>query len=179
MRGGTGVPAEEFEFGRVDQLDAEAIGPPGQRRFRLTVLAEDKSASLWMEKEQVAALGTAMEQQLVRSNRPRSRTARQHDEEPPLPLPLNPSVDFRVGQLALGYDEEHGLFILQAHGREGDDQGQITLNCTADHDQARRLIRKIATLMSSGRPVCPLCGATIEGEHHCPRSNGHAEVVLR
>jgi uncharacterized repeat protein (TIGR03847 family) len=173
------VPPEQYDFGRVDQIDAEAIGPAGQRRFRLTVLADDKSASLWMEKEQVAALATAMEQQLVRSNRPRSRARRTDEDEPPLPLPLNPSVDFRVGQLALGYDEERALFVLQAYGREGDADGQVTLTCTADHDQARRLIRKISSLMSSGRPVCPLCGAAIEGEHHCPRSNGHAEVVLR
>jgi uncharacterized repeat protein (TIGR03847 family) len=170
------VPGEQHDFGRVDFLDAEAIGPPGQRRFRLTVLQAERSASLWIEKEQLAGLGTAVEQQLVRSARAPRRTTESEADTPP--MPLNATVDFRVGQIALGYDTERSEFMLQVFGADPELREQPAFLCRIDHEQARRLTRRITELMSSGRPTCPLCGAPIEGTHRCPRSNGHAEVVL-
>jgi uncharacterized repeat protein (TIGR03847 family) len=171
------VPGEQYDFGQASSVDAEAIGPPGQRRFRMTVLSDDRSASLWLEKEQLAALGTAIEQQLVRSDRQRRRTEPAPDDAPP-PFPLNAEVDLRVGQLALAYDESRSVFVIQAAAVESASQERADFSFMATHRQARRLTRVIEKLMSSGRPTCPLCGAVIEGEHHCPRSNGHAEVAI-
>jgi len=169
------LAGEQHDFGHVDYLDAEAIGPPGQRRFRLTAMQEDRTASLWIEKEQLASLGTAVEQQLVRSARAQRKAAASNDAPP---MPLNATVDFRVGQIALGYDADRSEFMLQAFGADADLREQPTFICRIDHEQARRLTSRIAQLMTTGRPVCPLCGAPIEGTHRCPRSNGHAEVVL-
>jgi uncharacterized repeat protein (TIGR03847 family) len=169
--------AEQHDFGQVDSIDAEAIGPPGQRRFRLTALAGDQSAALWLEKEQLAALGTAIEQQLVRSDRQRRRTEIPSDDEP-APIPLNPTLDVRVSQLALGYDEGRSLFTVQAVVVDVERQRQASFSCMASHPQARRLTRAISRLMAAGRPTCPLCGAVIEGEHHCPRSNGHTDIAI-
>ncbi len=169
--------AQQHDYGRVDSIDAEAIGPPGQRRFRLTAVAGDQSASLWLEKEQLAALGTAIEQQLVRSDRQQRRVEPPGDDEPPV-FPLNPTLDARVAQLSLGYDEGRSLFLLQAAIVDPEQRWQAVFSCTADLRQSRRLTRVIARLMSAGRPTCPLCGAVIEGEHHCPRSNGHTDVAI-
>ncbi|HTE85106.1 MAG TPA: DUF3090 family protein, partial [Dehalococcoidia bacterium] len=80
---------EQHDFGQISSVDAEAIGPPGQRRFRLAVLRDEQAAALWLEKEQLAALGTAIEQQLVRSDRQRQRIEAPMDEAAP-PFPLNP-----------------------------------------------------------------------------------------
>jgi uncharacterized repeat protein (TIGR03847 family) len=168
---------EQYDLGQVSSADAEAIGPPGQRRFRITVLAADESAVLWIEKEQLAALGTALEQQLVRTDRQRARTEAPLDDNAP-PFPLNPSMELRVGQVALGYDEAKSLFLIQAAAVDPSNDHRATFSCAVTHQQARRLIRVISRLMASGRPACPLCGAVIEGEHHCPRSNGHAEVAI-
>jgi len=161
----------------VSSLDAEAIGPPGQRRFRLAVLRDEDSAALWLEKEQLAALGTAIEQQLVRSDRQRRRPEPPHDDAPP-PFPLNAALDVRVGQIALGYDEAASLFLIQAAVVDAANDQRATFSCAATHQQARRLTRVISRLMTAGRPTCPLCGAVIDGEHRCPRSNGHAEVAI-
>ena len=51
-----------WDFGRAELLEPEAIGEPGQRRFRLRVQSGDKAASLWMEKEQLAALSFGIRQ---------------------------------------------------------------------------------------------------------------------
>ena len=39
------------DFGIVEILGAEAVGQPGQRRFRIYVQAHRNSAIMWMEKE--------------------------------------------------------------------------------------------------------------------------------
>ncbi|MDQ3044791.1 MAG: DUF3090 family protein, partial [Chloroflexota bacterium] len=55
----------EALFGRdAQRVRAEAIGEPGQRRFRLLVLVEGKTYIGWMEKQQLQALGLALEQLL-------------------------------------------------------------------------------------------------------------------
>jgi uncharacterized repeat protein (TIGR03847 family) len=170
------LPGEQYDFGRVEFVDAEAIGPPGQRRFRLTAIQDDRSASLWIEKEQLASLGTAVEQQLVRSARAQRRASSPGEDVPT--MPLNATVDFQVTQIALGYDADRGEFLVQVMGADPDRREQPTFACRIDHEQARRLTARISQLMTSGRPICPLCGAPMEGTHRCPRSNGHAEVVL-
>ena len=168
---------EQHDFGQISSVDAEAIGPPGQRRFRLAVLRDEQAAALWLEKEQLAALGTAIEQQLVRSDRQRQRIEAPMDEAAP-PFPLNPGLDMRVGQIALGYDEAKSLFLIQAAVVDSGSEQRANFSCAATHQQARRLTRVISRLITAGRPTCPLCGAVIEGEHRCPRSNGHAEVLI-
>ena len=49
-----------WDFGRADSIEPEAIGEPGDRRFRIRVMARLESASLWLEKEQVASLALAV-----------------------------------------------------------------------------------------------------------------------
>ena len=45
------------DYGRADSVDAEAIGEPGQRRFRLIVISGTDRASIWMEKQQLDSIG--------------------------------------------------------------------------------------------------------------------------
>jgi len=47
----------QHDLGPLDALEAEALGLPGQRRFRLLVRSESRSASIWMEKQQLDAIG--------------------------------------------------------------------------------------------------------------------------
>lgn len=171
------MPGEQYDFGAVRSFTAEAIGEPGQRRFRLAVQSEDASASLWLEKEQLSALSTAIEQQLVRTRSGR-REAGRLPEGAIAPLPLNPSVDLQVGQLALGYDDARQMFVIQVYEVGASEEGRATFGCLVNREQARLLVREVARLMTSGRPICPLCGAPMQGEHICPRSNGHADLAL-
>jgi hypothetical protein len=38
------------------------------------------------------------------------------------------------------------------------------------------LSARIMEVVAAGRPLCPLCGAPIEGTHVCPASNGHVQT---
>ncbi|HYH12815.1 MAG TPA: DUF3090 family protein, partial [Thermomicrobiales bacterium] len=60
---------ELFESGMpsdadVQRVRVEALGEPGQRRFRLMVVINDETHIVWMEKQQLQALGMAIEQLL-------------------------------------------------------------------------------------------------------------------
>src|SRR6478609_11670539 len=54
------VPVE----GDAVRAMVEAIGEPGQRRFRLVALIDGTTCVIWMEKQQLQALGIALEQVL-------------------------------------------------------------------------------------------------------------------
>lgn len=168
------------DFGGVDSLEAEAIGQPGQRTFRLRIRSGTAAASVWLEKEQLAALSLALRQllgQLSGGEMPEPR--------PPPDLmpdfPAEPDVDFKVGRLALGYDDSEGKLIIFAYDTEAGEDSPPTLACRATPGQARALSDMADAAVAAGRPICPLCGGPIDPEGHiCPRSNGHGrrEIAL-
>ena len=56
----------QYVFGPATRLQAQAIGEPGHRTFRLLIESDDgRAAALWVEKEQLQALGLAIEQLLA------------------------------------------------------------------------------------------------------------------
>ena len=53
------------DYDRLAILEAEAIGEPGNRRFRLIAGVPGDAVTLWMEKEQLNALGLALGELLL------------------------------------------------------------------------------------------------------------------
>ena len=173
------MAAEQSDFGQVVRLEADAVGPPGRRAFRLLALRDDSTAWLWVEREQLQALAMLIEQLLtglpaldLRAAQapPAGRTSRE-DAQASIP----PDLEFKVGQLALGYDEAQKLYLLLAHELESDPEGPARFSCQATRQQLRTLGETIAPLLAAGRPRCPACEAPLgPGGHLCPRANGHA-----
>lgn len=164
-----------YNFGRVSDVDANAVGVPGRRTFRLVVKGEEGLASLWLEKEELQALGVAIDQMLARlSRKPEWKvygTAPQ-PYEPGQDEDATPLVEFKVGQLSIGYDTDKRLFVLLAHDAEDDPEGPATFTCLASGGQLRELSRRISSVVAAGRPRCFLCGDPIEPEGHaCIRWN--------
>lgn len=175
MAEGMRVSGERHEFKLVSVLRPDAVGVPGKRRFRLLVEGEPGSACLWLEKEQLQALGLAIDQMLAPLATLWSLSPTQPTPTvPPADFPPHPTVEFQVGRLALAFDEASQQFILLAHDVEADQDGPATLTCRATRSQMRALSQSISVLAAAGRPRCPLCGQPIEdGSHVCPGSNGH------
>lgn len=171
----TPLPESTHDFGRVTILEAEAFGKPGERTFRLRVVAPAGSASLWLEREQLQALSMAVRQVLSQH---RTGEPPLHEEQPPAAAEsaAEPAVDFKVGRLSLGYDESEDTFMFYAHELEADPEGPPTFACEATSVQARAISEEIDRIVAAGRPRCFLCGQPIEaGQHVCPRSNGHSQ----
>lgn len=164
-----------YEFGPVFLIDAEAIGEPGHRTFRLVISSGHDVANLWLEKEQLHALGLAIRRHLA-TQRHRSATNDPTDLPTLENTPLPPaSIEFRVGQLALGYDPDQDRLILQADDVAARPNEPYIFSCQITLAQARMLVQRVDAIIAAGRPLCPLCSAPLNrGETHvCPRSNGH------
>jgi len=169
-----------LDFGRVSKLEAEAIGEPGQRTFRLRVSSDEHSASLWLEKEQLQALALALMRLLVQMGQPEYIPAAGTAPNPLSPFPEQPSLDVKVGRLGLGLDQTEGDIVLfayegeEAEAEEEAEQADAVLACRAAPAQCRDLVAMIEGIIASGRPLCRLCLAPIDPEGHvCARSNGH------
>jgi uncharacterized repeat protein (TIGR03847 family) len=158
------------EFGLVDDIDVETFGEPGQRTFRIIAEKGQRTASLWLEKEQLQALGLVIEEQLERTQGEAGL------EEAILTLaarfPAQATIDFKVGRLAVGFDEQQAAFLFTAHDVERPEQEEPDFTCRANAHQSRALASKIGQIVAAGRPRCPLCGAPMDSNHVCPASNG-------
>ena len=167
---------QNIDLGVAEHVKADAVGEPGQRAFRVRLVTDRGSAILWMEKEQLQALGMAIDQLIaqLRSN----RTGRQEAATPASEsgdFPSSVDHEIHVGRLGLGYDDEHDTLVLLAHEVEADAEGPPTLTCRVSRGRMRTLSSEIGTVVAAGRPRCPLCNAPLTGgPHACPGSNGHA-----
>jgi len=163
--------ASTYQFGPVLLVEAEAIGQPGQRRFRIKALADSgESASIWLEKEQLSALGDAIETVLREEDYEHEPIPLDDLPETP-PFPLNATVDFRAAQLSMGVNRETRHIVLIAS--DGDDDG-VSVVFEFPYRRGFELRNEIAEIVAAGRPPCPLCGAPMDPAGHvCPRSNGH------
>src|SRR5688572_15231911 len=108
----------------------------------------------------------------LRASHARPQQGSAQRESPPS---APPDVEFKVGQLALGYDESERLYLILAHDIESDLEGPARFSCQVTRPQLRLLAETIVPLLAAGRPRCPACEAPLgSGKHICPRANGHA-----
>jgi uncharacterized repeat protein (TIGR03847 family) len=164
-----------YELGRILHISAEAIGQPGQRRFRLRAIAPDgQSASLWLEKEQVNALADAIDSVLTDQGY-EYRMRPLDDLEPEPVFPLNPSIDMHLAQLSMGVNRDTNAVVLIAtDGSEPGEADSTTVTLEFDFRQAFEFRRQAKDVVAAGRPPCPLCIGPMDPEGHvCVRSNGH------
>ena len=168
-----------IDFGLVDALDAEAVGVPGQRTFRVRASKDDSYAALWLEKEQLALLGRSFSQLLAERSKQRGRPVDPVAEMGP--FPATPQVDLQVARLGLDFDEELEHIVLLADDAGALERGDTpTFRMEINRSQAVSLMRVIEDVVAGGRPLCPLCNRVLEDDGRCiacPGSNGHAKEL--
>ncbi len=166
-----------IDFGLVDAVDAEAIGQPGQRTFRVRARSGDSYAALWLEKEQLAQLGRLFSQIIAERSRQRGRPTA--EVEPVGNFPQTAQVDMQVARLGLDYDTDNERVILLADDVPTLERGgSPAFRMEISRDQAIALMAGIEDAVSGGRPLCPLCHQPLEAEgqpHFCPHTNGHSK----
>ena len=184
------------DLGPIEIVGAEAIGQPGQRRFRLFAMIHNISVALWMEKEQLNNLSVALDRIIAQLTEGRILRTEAQASPPlafprgaPANFPANPEFEFQVGQLRISYDERRNLLVLTSVPlgivMEPGQEPQVilrdadTLSFRFTLHQAKELASSITSLISSGgRPICPLCKAPLDGgPHACVKQNGHQELV--
>jgi uncharacterized repeat protein (TIGR03847 family) len=192
------------EFDQPERFVAGTVGQPGERTFYLQVTDRGRVVSVALEKVQVAALAEKLDELL-------DEVRRRHGADSPIPAvppreledvaPLTAPVEeeFRVGTLALAWDDDVAQVIVEAQsleadaveaaaesdpaegrvpGEEGPFSGDL-LRVRLAPAAARAFAKRAQRLVAAGRPPCPLCGNPLDPEGHvCPRQNGHRGVTL-
>lgn len=163
--------------GDAQLLRAEALGEPGQRRFRLVTVIDGETYVLWMEKQQVQALGLALEQ-LVEHLPPAPGFGM---GDPNAIIDEDTRNQFRVGRIEIAFDESLEQIVLVAHDiDEEEPSGHAALLIRISREIGRSLSEDAAELVSKGRPICPMCGWPMDAgkPHVCPNQNGHLPLTF-
>ncbi|MBI2913047.1 MAG: DUF3090 family protein [Chloroflexi bacterium] len=161
-----------IELGVARGIDAQAFGEPGQRTFRLRLLgATSESVCLWVEKEHLRALGMAIQQVLAQLK---------YGDEPPAAdagqFPEPSQQEFRIGLMAVGFSQPDRTLVLQVSELGVGEEEEPTLRVQLTLDHCASLAAQLDEIIAGGRPVCSLCGLSIDPSGHaCIRSNGHSD----
>ena len=163
--------------GDAQALKVEALGEPGSRRFRIVAVINDETYILWMEKQQVQALGMAISQLIEHL-----------PDDTGLETPVASYVaineqtrnQFRVGRIEIAFDESIEQIVVVAHDIEQEAfDAPPTLAIRISRAQGRALSLDAEELVARGRPICPMCGSPMDPAGHvCPQQNGHLPLLL-
>lgn len=178
-----------FDFRAPERFVVGTVGMPGERTFFLQVRQGNAVTSVALEKAQVAALAERVDQLLDE--------AATRSEPGEIPEAASPELadagsldapiveEFRVGAMALGWDEANRLVVIEAHAVAeedmevpdiGDDDadGPDTLRVWVTPAYARAFAERARSVVSAGRPPCPFCSQPLDPAGHiCPRANGY------
>jgi uncharacterized repeat protein (TIGR03847 family) len=185
------VAGREFAFDPPDRFVAGTVGQPGERTFFLQASGDGRTVSVALEKLQVSALAERLDELLDEVRRRQGSDSAVPAISPPqledvAPLDAPVEEEFRVGTLALAWDDDDALVIIEAQseradGPEESDGAPSDVETDADMLRvrlspavARAFAKRALRVVAAGRPPCPLCGNPLDPEGHiCPRQNGH------
>ena len=177
--------ARTIDLNPVSRITANALGEPGNRTFYIQARKGATLVTLLCEKEQVRALGVALEQTLdeLKQKHPKGANYMRQVMDMSLEEPVSP--DFRVGTLGLGYDEPEDMIVLVAREMQPDEsetEDALTVRFFCTRAQVDTFSKHAQEVVSKGRPICALCGKPMDFEGNvigfCPRRNGHADEIV-
>jgi uncharacterized repeat protein (TIGR03847 family) len=180
------------DYGHVEVIGAEAIGKPGNRRFRLFLAGRRGAASLWLEKQQLEELSLALDQLLAQATGGEALRIEATAEPVTAPhapgdFPDHPDVEFQIASMQIGYDEGRDLMLIRAAPLEVFERdGELFARADTEpqfeavftRPQAARLSAHLFAIIASGRPKCPFCGEQMTQPHVCEKQNGYHPVGL-
>lgn len=179
-----------FVYGSPDRFVVGTVGMPGERTFFLQARQGSLLTSVALEKAQVAALAERVDQLLDEVSGTRAEPDEIPESAPaaltdvaPLDAPI--TEEFRVGAMALGWDDASRRVVIEAHAVTEEDEeipdiaddtteGPDTLRVWMTPAYARAFAERARTVVSAGRPPCPFCSQPLDPQGHiCPRANGY------
>ena len=167
---------EPHVLGPADNFAIEAVGQPGDRRFRILVQGPGGDATIWLEKEDMSRLAISVERllQMIRQNVEQAASRQTNVAELPAESPSQ-SFEFQSGSWAVGYLESAHVIEFQAHDIDDEDDSQPRLRFWVTMAQSQDWSASAMEVYSAGRPRCPLCNGPMNpGQNHvCPMTNGH------
>ena len=177
------MPRQVFLFDPPERFVAGTVGQPGQRTFFLQATDGERITSVALEKSQVQVLaerlGDLLDEVRRRGGDAPVEAPPELEDVAPLDQPI--LEEFRAGTLAIAWDGDDGLVVVEAHEMndaqdvEDDDEAEgNVLRVRITPAAARAFAKRALRVVAAGRPPCPLCGRPLDPEGHvCARLNGH------
>ncbi len=159
--------SSSFHFDVVDTFTTGTVGPKGQRVFFIQAAGEGQVISLRLEKQQVAALGTYIEELLV--DLP---TISVDDFTTAGDLVEPILAEWVIGSLGVAYDEAGDRLILIAEELTEDEIEPATARFAISRAQAVAFSAQASASVQAGRDPCPFCERPLApGGTWCPCHN--------
>ncbi len=161
-----------------DVFTADYIGEPGKRTFFLQARGPRGTSTFLVEKQQVAAIAERVREMLILIDEEDTIRATVPARDPALALEEPADPRWRVGTIALGYEETEDQIVVSledAEAAEGDEDAPVdSATFLLRRDQARAFVLHTVAVVDEGRETCQLCGLPMDPKgHQCPASNGH------
>jgi uncharacterized repeat protein (TIGR03847 family) len=183
-----------FEYDPPERFVAGTVGEPGARTFFLQARGAGRTTSVSLEKQQVSVLAErvdALLDEVVRRSAGEADvpavTPAEAADTAPMDTPIE--EEFRVGTMALAWDGDDEVVVIEAQAVTEDDaeDGEDELPLIEDGEEgppllrvrlsgaaARAFAKRATAVVSAGRPPCPFCGGPLDATGHvCPRANGY------
>lgn len=167
-----------MELDPVDRITVGAVGEPGERTFYLQARRGADLVTIVVEKQQVQLLAATVVDMLSRLGA--DVQGEVDEDEMELEQPLLPQ--WRAGRIAVGYEEDRDLFMLEAEELEDEEEEAVPEagaqeRFWATREQMLALARHGIAVAAAGRPTCEFCGNPMDPEGHvCPAMNGHGRL---
>lgn len=177
-------------FENPERFIVGTVGQPGERIFYLQAKSREVVTSVALEKTQVALLCERLDallDQIKQSDLSNKVLIPDRWQEAdidlhPLETPLN--EEFRVGTIAIGFNNGKALITIEAHQDNGSmevpdlendgEEGPNLLRVRITPSYARNFAERGRRLVAAGRPPCPFCQLPLDPFGHiCPRANGY------
>ncbi len=187
------MPRIVFEYDPPERFVAGTVGEPGQRTFFLQARDGGRLTTVSLEKQQVSVLAErvdALLDEVVRRSAGEAGvpavTPADAADTAPLDAPIE--EEFKVGTMALAWDGDDEVVVIEAQAltedddeddetpliTEEDEDGPPLLRVRISGGAARAFVSRALALVAAGRPPCPFCGGPLDaGGHVCPRANGY------
>jgi uncharacterized repeat protein (TIGR03847 family) len=174
-------------FDEVSRFTVGTIGEPGDRTFFIQFRSGNTLISTSLEKSQVAAISERLRYMLKEIRMVHPLSPKPGLVRDSLPLE-NPVFDeFRIGSIAIFYDEasekiQIDLRELNLGDEDDEDDANIlpllenveVLRIFITAAQANTFHDRAELVIAAGRQPCPFCGLPINPEGHlCARANGY------
>ena len=172
-------------FDNPERFVAGTVGVPGDRTFFLQAREGNRVVSVSLEKEQVALLAERLNELLSQVSAAEGVNTEHYGPADLEPLDNPITEEFRVGTLALGWNTNSQRVIIEAHAvtesfddvpdlEEDSEEGPDVIRIRISGNYARGFAARALSVVSAGRPPCPLCDQPLDPRGHiCPRANGY------
>jgi len=171
-------------FSDLSRFTVGTVGLPGERTFYLQFKSGITVISASLEKSQVAALSERLnymlkEIRMVHPLAPKPQLVRDS-----LPLDMPVIDEFRIGSIAIFFDEETHLIQIDlrevsVNDEDIEDDSPLmedveVIRAFITPAQAKTFHDRAELVVAAGRQPCPFCGFPIDPQGHlCARANGY------